>query len=126
MVRRLKEIRELGVGLYADDFGAGFASYSALQSLPFSGVKIDRSLVIGLDGESSDRAEAQVRSIIEMAAETDMRVVAEGIESGAQAHALRGMQCEKAQGFYFERPAPVELIGDELNDRDLLSSNRSD
>ena len=105
--RRLEEIRALGVGLHADDFGTGFASYAALQSLPFTGVKIDRSLVSGLDGASPERAEAQIRSIISMAATTGLRVVAEGIESGAQAAVLRSLRCDHAQGFYFARPVPA-------------------
>ncbi|MFT7649604.1 MAG: diguanylate cyclase (GGDEF)-like protein/PAS domain S-box-containing protein [Candidatus Poriferisodalaceae bacterium] len=105
LVDRLHDIRALGVGLHADDFGAGYATYSALQSLPFTGVKIDRSLVSGLDGPTPDRAEAQVRSIIDMAAATGMHVVAEGIESAAQVQVLRRLRCDTAQGFYFARPA---------------------
>ncbi|MDH5290503.1 MAG: EAL domain-containing protein, partial [Acidimicrobiia bacterium] len=114
LVARLREIRALGVGLHADDFGTGFASYAALQSLPFTGVKIDRSLVSGLDGEMADRAVAQVHSIIDMAASTGLRVVAEGIESGAQAAVLRDLHCEHAQGFYFARPAPADGAQAEL------------
>lgn len=117
LVRRLEEIRAIGVGLYADDFGSGFASYAALQSLPFTGVKIDRSLVNGLEGNALERAEAQIRSIIEMSATTGMLVVAEGIESGGQAQALRRMSCEHAQGFYFARPAEAMVIEEQLNQR---------
>lgn len=114
LVARLREIRALGVGLHADDFGTGFASYAALQSLPFTGVKIDRSLVSGLDGPTADRAMAQVQSIIDMAASTGLRVVAEGIESGAQAAALRSLRCEHAQGFFFARPAQADAAEAEL------------
>jgi diguanylate cyclase (GGDEF)-like protein/PAS domain S-box-containing protein len=121
IVARLHDIRSLGLGLYADDFGAGFASYSALQSLPFTGVKIDRSLVSGLEGQPSELASAQVRSIIEMAARTDLEVVAEGIESGSQAAALRDMACGKAQGYYFARPADPTTIEAELAARDILT-----
>ncbi len=117
LVRRLEEIRALGVGLHADDFGTGFASYAALQSLPFTGVKIDRSLVSGLDGASADRAEAQIRSIISMAATTGLRVVAEGIESGAQAAVLRTLRCDHAQGFYFARPVPAAEAEAEMHRR---------
>ena len=123
LVERLDTIRAIGVGLYADDFGAGFASYSALQSLPFSGVKIDRSLVNGLEGRQRVRAEAQVRSIIEMAATTEMRVVAEGVESAAQARALRRMRCETAQGFYFARPAAASSIEQELERREAFAEH---
>lgn len=119
LVERLDAIRDLGVSLYADDFGAGFASYSALQSLPFNGVKIDRSLVSGLDTDAAGRAEAQIRSIIEMAAETEMNVVAEGIESGVQASVLRGLHCARGQGFYYARPDAAAAIEPELGRRDL-------
>ena len=121
LVERLNAIRALGVSVYADDFGAGFASYSALQSLPFNGVKIDRSLVSGLDTAASDRAEAQIRSIIEMASETGMSVVAEGIETGAQARALRSLHCRRAQGFYFARPSAPDSLSSELATRSTLT-----
>ncbi len=114
LVQRLNRIRSIGVGLHADDFGSGFASYSALQSLPFSGVKIDRSLVMGLGGEANDRAIAQISSIIEMAASTNIHVVAEGIETASQAAALRQMNCDYAQGFYFARPAEPSVIDEQL------------
>jgi EAL domain-containing protein (putative c-di-GMP-specific phosphodiesterase class I) len=122
LVRRLCDIRLIGVGLHADDFGTGFASYAALQSLPFTGVKIDRSLVSGLDGDTVERAEAQIRSIIEMSATTGMHVVAEGIESGSQAQVLRRLNCDHAQGFYFARPAEAHAIEDELRNRAALVS----
>ncbi len=115
LVEKLNRIRALGVGLHADDFGAGYASYAALQSLPFTGVKIDRSLVSGLDGSTPERARVQIRSIIDMAAGTGMGVIAEGIETIAQVKALSALHCDTAQGFYFARPAPFDAAADPLH-----------
>jgi EAL domain-containing protein (putative c-di-GMP-specific phosphodiesterase class I) len=105
-VARLAHLRALGVNLAADDFGSGFASYSALQQMPFTMVKIDRSLIQNLTRAPDNRAAAQVRSIIEMAQATGLQVVAEGVESHEQLCALGDMGCNLAQGFYFARPAP--------------------
>jgi diguanylate cyclase (GGDEF)-like protein/PAS domain S-box-containing protein len=103
---RLEALGDLGVGIAADDFGSGFASYAALQQLPFTTVKIDRSLLLGLT-TSVGRAEAQLRSIIDMAHETGLSVVAEGIEDSAQRDTLSSMGCDRAQGFLFGRPMPA-------------------
>ena len=72
--QKLIALRQLGVSIAADDFGSGFASYAALQQLPFTTIKIDRSLIDELDGPRG-KALAQVRSIIEMAHATDLEVV---------------------------------------------------
>ncbi|MEJ7583002.1 MAG: EAL domain-containing protein [Acidimicrobiales bacterium] len=106
---RFVELRRLGVKVAADDFGSGFASYAALQHLPFTAVKIDRSLIDGLDGPH-DKALAQVRSIVEMAHATDLLVVAEGIEREAQRATLADMGCDIGQGFLLGRPVPAAEI----------------
>jgi predicted signal transduction protein with EAL and GGDEF domain len=117
-IRRLCEIRALGVGLEADDFGSGFASYAALQRLPFSGVKIDRSLISALGDTVEDGSGPQVRSIIEMAHAIGLGVVAEGIEGARQAAVLRALGCDLAQGFYFARPAPADAFEELLSHAD--------
>jgi diguanylate cyclase (GGDEF)-like protein/PAS domain S-box-containing protein len=118
--QKLEELRRLGVSIAADDFGSGFASYVALQQLPFTTVKIDRSLIDGLDGPQG-KALAQVRSIVEMAHATDLVVVAEGIEREAQRAVLAELGCDIGQGYLLGRPAPpakieelLLLAGDEL------------
>lgn len=110
LAERLARIGELGVGLYADDFGSGYASYAALQRHPFTTVKIDRSLIQGLDGNDNTRALAQVKSIIDMAHGVQMTVVAEGIETSTQAELLTAVGCDRGQGFYFARPAPPAAV----------------
>jgi diguanylate cyclase (GGDEF)-like protein/PAS domain S-box-containing protein len=103
---RLLAIRALGCGIAADDFGTGFASYSALQQLPFSNVKIDKSLIDGL-ATADPRAEAQVRSIIQMGHSMGLTITAEGIEYPRQRDTLSKMGADKGQGYFFSRPLPV-------------------
>jgi diguanylate cyclase (GGDEF)-like protein/PAS domain S-box-containing protein len=105
---RLAEIRAIGVNIVADDFGSGYASYAALGQLPFTGLKIDMSLVEGIGDESDTKAVAQVRSIIDFAHGTGLSVVAEGIEAGTQVTVLTSVGCTLGQGFYYSPPLPVD------------------
>jgi diguanylate cyclase (GGDEF)-like protein/PAS domain S-box-containing protein len=105
---RLAEIRAVGVNIVADDFGSGYASYAALGQLPFTGIKIDMSLVEGIGDENDTKAAAQVRSIVDFAHGTGLSVVAEGIEAGAQVTVLTSVGCTLGQGFYYSPPLPLE------------------
>lgn len=109
--RRLTAITDQGVRLAADDFGSGYASYANLQRLPYAAVKIDRSLIDGLEHAHGQRARVQIRSIIDMAHGAGMTVVAEGIEGAEQLAVLRDLSCDVGQGYYFSRPVPAEQIG---------------
>jgi diguanylate cyclase (GGDEF)-like protein/PAS domain S-box-containing protein len=115
---RITEICSLGVNVVADDFGSGYASYAALGRLPFNGVKLDMSLIQGLEGDDDERTTAQVKAIIAMAASTGLSVVAEGVETAVQADVLRHLGCFLAQGYHFGRPvtadATRELLADAL------------
>lgn len=112
-------LRKLGVGIAADDFGSGFASYAALAQLPFTMVKMDRSLIQNLSDPNSN-SHAQVRSIIEMAHGIGIEVTAEGIEEYQQRDALAAMGCDKAQGYLFSRPLPSEEVVRFLRDNSYL------
>jgi EAL domain-containing protein (putative c-di-GMP-specific phosphodiesterase class I) len=116
----LLELRELGVGIAADDFGAGFASYAALQQLPFTSVKVDRTLIEGLDQDVTGKAKAQVRSIISMAHATGLHAVAEGIERPGQRAALVELGCDLGQGYLLGSPAPPEAM------ESVLDASRAD
>ncbi|TML13024.1 MAG: EAL domain-containing protein [Actinobacteria bacterium] len=105
---RLEAIRALGVKVAADDFGSGYASYAALAQLPYTGVKIDMSLVQALEGPGSEKAQAQVRSLCEMAKALGLTVVAEGVEAGEQASLLITLGCDFAQGYYFSPPVAAQ------------------
>jgi EAL domain-containing protein (putative c-di-GMP-specific phosphodiesterase class I) len=105
-VQTLHRLRESQVGLAIDDFGTGYSSLSYLHRFPTESVKIDRSFVAGMGPRGRDFD--IVRTIIDLARTLSMRVVAEGIETEAQAAALRAMRCDWGQGYLFSRPQPVE------------------
>ncbi|TPV95861.1 MAG: EAL domain-containing protein [Myxococcales bacterium FL481] len=100
--RLLNELRALGLCVYIDDFGTGYSSLSYLHRLPVDGFKIDKSFVDALDG--SPQSETIVRTIMNLAQNLSVDVVAEGIEREAQAEQLRALGCPLAQGFFFSRP----------------------
>ena len=97
----LHSLREFGVKIYLDDFGCGYSSLSHLHKLPVDTLKIDRSFVKSL--LLPDRP-AIVESILALARTLNTSVVAEGIESDAQARELERLGCTHAQGFLFSRP----------------------
>lgn len=104
-MRTLRELKQLGVGLSIDDFGTGYSSLAYLHRFPTDSVKIDQSFISQMGPRGGGAS--IVRTIVDLAHDLRMRVVAEGVETEAQASALRGMRCEYAQGYHFSRPVAV-------------------
>ncbi len=106
----LMQLRKLGVKIAIDDFGTGFSSFSYLLQYEVDRLKIDRSFV----NRSADdpTAAAIVRAIISMAHGLNLKVVAEGVETNEQLDFLLRRRCDEAQGFFFGRPVPAELIAE--------------
>jgi diguanylate cyclase (GGDEF)-like protein/PAS domain S-box-containing protein len=104
----LQSLKRLGVKLMLDDFGTGYSSLSYLKRFPVDLLKIDRTFVDGLGTEAEDSA--IVEAVVGMARTLDLGVIAEGVETLAQAECLRALGCEKAQGFWFGRPRPASEI----------------
>jgi diguanylate cyclase (GGDEF)-like protein/PAS domain S-box-containing protein len=103
----LSELCALGVRLSTDDFGTGYSSLSYLHRFPFERLKIDRSFIGKMDSDS--KSEEIVRTILTLAENLNLEVVAEGIETEAQFLRLRELGCNLAQGYLFSRPvAAVE------------------
>jgi EAL domain-containing protein (putative c-di-GMP-specific phosphodiesterase class I) len=102
---RIVSLKALGVQLAMDDFGTGYSSLAYLRRFPMDILKIDRSFVDRLGGESED--EALVRTIVRLAERFGMRTVAEGIENETQLAILREMGCDFAQGYLLSRPLPA-------------------
>lgn len=108
MLRRLGEIRALGVRLSIDDFGTGYASLAYMKQLPVHTLKIDRSFVTNLTEDLGDQR--IVRSSIQLAHSFGMTVVAEGVETAGAARELYAYGCEFAQGYYFGYPQSAAEI----------------
>jgi diguanylate cyclase (GGDEF)-like protein/PAS domain S-box-containing protein len=104
---RLEELRAFGVGLAVDDFGTGYSSLNSIRSFPVDRLKIDRSFVVGLQ---DPRTRALTEMIVELGGLLEMMVVAEGIETAAQMHAVLDLGCMFAQGYLLQRPAPAEAV----------------
>nr|WP_316638512.1 EAL domain-containing protein [uncultured Roseateles sp.] len=103
--QRLRDIRALGIRIAIDDFGTGYSSLAYLSRLPFDSLKIDQSFVRKLSNSSQDTA--IVTAVLHMARGFEVEVVAEGVETFAEAQLLRNMGCSHAQGYFFGRPAPL-------------------
>jgi diguanylate cyclase (GGDEF)-like protein len=106
----LLELKALGVAVYLDDFGAGHSNLSWLQELPISGLKIDRRFVASLDPMDDGRGAAIVQGMLGLGHALGLSIVGEGVETVAQARALREMGCELAQGYYFAYPGTPEQL----------------
>ena len=101
---KLARLRAAGVRFALDDFGTGYSSLAYLQELPLDYVKVDRSFVqrIG-DGGTG---EGIIEAVLAMAGHLGLEVIAEGVETEAQADFLRSRGCDAGQGFLWARPLP--------------------
>ncbi len=96
----LRQLAELGVGVFCDDFGTGHSSLSRLKALPFDALKIDR----GFLADDSPASRGIIAAVVELAHGLSMRVVAEGVEEPWQLQMLEQLGCDMAQGFLLARP----------------------
>jgi EAL domain-containing protein (putative c-di-GMP-specific phosphodiesterase class I) len=104
----LTKLRELGVQLSIDDFGTGYSSLSYLQRFPIDTLKIDRSFVNQMT--ENEENIAIVRTIVALAQNLGMDVVAEGVETDDQLNLLRKLDCENGQGYLFSTPLDVKDV----------------
>jgi diguanylate cyclase (GGDEF)-like protein len=107
-IASLQAIRAMSISIAIDDFGTGFSSLSYLAKLPVDTLKIDRSFVI--DMTAAPEGLALVSTIISLAHSLRLKVVAEGVETEKQSHALRLLSCDEMQGFLFSKPLPREIF----------------
>jgi diguanylate cyclase len=105
--RLLGDLNELGATISIDDFGTGHFSLRQLKRLPLEELKLDRSLISGLDEEEN---RSIVRSTIHLAHQMGIQVVAEGVESETAWRQLRSMGCERAQGYLIAKPLPAREV----------------
>ncbi|WP_411721980.1 EAL domain-containing protein [Mycetocola sp.] len=110
VANRLARLKSFGLGISLDDFGTGYSSLNQLQDLPITELKIDRSLI-----QEQFVGGALIELAVALLQERGVRVVAEGVETEEQLERVRDMRCDRAQGYLFGRPMPV-------NDVDTLLS----
>src|SRR5947209_8233130 len=124
----LRRLRKLGVGVALDDFGTGYSSLLYLRDLPITEVKIDRTFVAGVDRLDDDAA--IVESVVRLARNVGLDVVAEGVETASQVSFLRQVGCSFAQGYLYAVPSPpagvpMDAPADDLFDRKTAATGRS-
>ena len=102
----LSELRSLGLGIAFDDFGTGYASLSYLTRYPLTRLKVDRSFIKGLSNEASGTERPIVRSMITLAHNLGLEVIAEGVETEDQVELLRAKGCDELQGYLYGKPMP--------------------
>ncbi|GGO70709.1 putative bifunctional diguanylate cyclase/phosphodiesterase [Bowmanella pacifica] len=127
--RQLSQIKALGLSIAVDDFGKGYSNLAYIRDIQLNTIKIDKTFVMGLDRNPVNKAIIQASLLI--AGALDCQVIAEGIESVEQLHALREIGICKGQGFLFSKAVPFErlvefihtdvIVGDSLAYRDRVS-----
>lgn len=108
MIVQLSELRSKGIHIAFDDFGTGYASLSYLARYPLTRIKVDQSFIRNITGKSKPQDTAIVRSLIAMAHNLNLQVVAEGVESDIQAAFLKAEKCEEVQGYLYAKPMPTQ------------------
>ena len=107
-IKRLRELREIGVEFAVDDFGTGYSSLAYLKLLPIHSLKLDRTFVSDLE-ENSDDSKICAATLA-LAHNLGLGVVAEGVETAAQQDFLVSLNCQKLQGYFYSKPLPASEI----------------
>ena len=111
--KMLQEIKSLGILLAIDDFGTGYSSLSYLHRFPLDTLKIDRSFISGT-GQAGDDMEI-AKTIMPMASNLRLDVIAEGVETVEQVDLLKKLRCKYAQGYFFSKPLAAEEVAELLS-----------
>jgi EAL domain-containing protein (putative c-di-GMP-specific phosphodiesterase class I) len=118
---RLHQLKDAGIGIAVDNFGTGYSSLGQLSALPIDAIKIDRSLISAIAGESGVRA--LVHTLVAMGHALGVETLAEGVEAPEQNTRVRAEAFHSAQGFLFAPPLSVTDIANLLRSRGVESAN---
>lgn len=108
VIEKIKQIHRLGISISIDDFGIGYSSLNHLLNLPIQEIKLDQFFV--RDINQNKRKEAIVKTIVLMAHELNLNVVAEGVETIEELDTLRQFQCNEFQGYFFSKPLTADKL----------------
>jgi EAL domain-containing protein (putative c-di-GMP-specific phosphodiesterase class I) len=115
-ILEIAKLRAMGVRISIDDFGTGYSSLGYLQRIPVDEVKLDKSLMDGLD--TGNNAPGMLNAIVILAHTLNLAVVGEGIETNRQWDALAQVRCDVAQGYYICQPVGTEDIEEWLGEEE--------
>ena len=110
-IRIMHQLKEIGFKLSIDDFGTGYSSLSYLKQFPIDKLKIDRAFVMDIESNNDDKVLA--KSIVDLAHNLNLSLVAEGVENRQQLEIIEALGAEEIQGFYFSKPKPAAEIESE-------------
>ena len=116
-IATIQELRKIGVNFSLDDFGTGYSSMNYLKRLPVSNLKIDKSFLNTVMEDQSDQK--IIQTIINLARNLDLLVIAEGVESFDQEAFLKEANCDKAQGYLYSKPIPKDMAIQFLKNKEL-------
>lgn len=122
-ISMLHELKKIGIKISIDDFGTGYSSLSYLKHLPIDVLKIDKSFVKDLGVNPNDAA--LVMTIITLAHQLKLKVVAEGVETEDQLRFLQILECDAWQGFLYSKPVPAKEFTELLRNQSITAQNRS-
>lgn len=111
----IRQFRQLGAKIHLDDFGTGYSSLSQLARLPLDVIKLDRSFISSINESST--SQALVRSMVAVAQQLKLQVIAEGVETEAEADFLKSIEVDYAQGFLYARPMSAKEFEDWLDNK---------
>ncbi len=114
-IEKMQQLQNNGIGFSMDDFGIGYSSLSYLKRLPLDQLKIDQTFVRDIAIDPNDAIIA--RTIIAMAQNMNLQVIAEGVETEAQKNFLEQNGCSMFQGYFFGKPVPIEVFEQQLTER---------
>ncbi|GGI21517.1 hypothetical protein GCM10008066_29460 [Oxalicibacterium faecigallinarum] len=124
VIDQITAIRQMGIKLHLDDFGTGYSSLSRLQEIEMQVIKIDRAFVSRLG--TSSQADVLVKTIVLMAKELDMSIIAEGVETIAQLETLQHLDCDEAQGYLIAKPVTAPEARKLLQQRRIFMHAEND
>jgi EAL domain-containing protein (putative c-di-GMP-specific phosphodiesterase class I) len=119
------QLRDIGIVVSIDDFGAGFTSLAYLSSLAVGELKLDRTFITALNAEGNGREMELVRATINLGHEMGLRVVAEGIEDVETLDLIGELGCDLAQGYFISRPSPASRLSFQSSDIKSLPETTS-
>jgi diguanylate cyclase (GGDEF)-like protein len=118
----INSLNKLGVNMAIDDFGTGYSSMAQLKNLPISTLKIDKSFVDGIPDSKKDIA--IIKSIINIAKNLELEIVAEGAETAEQVAFLKENECDFIQGYFYSKPISEKLIMEIIKNKATIEINR--